>query len=67
MAVIKGARIAVGKTVNLGNFNSIRVDAEVSVDLADGETLPEVTEMMQGELREFLERTYRAQKKGELV
>lgn len=32
-------RIALGRTVNLGNFESLRVDVEISADILDDESL----------------------------
>lgn len=37
MARIKQMRLSLGSTVNLGNFNSARVDVDMMVELAEGE------------------------------
>lgn len=66
MATITSARVVVGRTLNMGNFQSLKVEAEVSVHLGEGETLAAATGAVQAQLRELWETTYRAQKKGEL-
>ena len=67
MAIIRSVRIGVSKTVNLGNFNSIRTEAEVTAEIPEGETIESATASLQQSLRELWEATSRAQKKGESV
>ena len=59
--------IGVSKTINLGNYQSIRVEASVTmaVDPQESEAgLVVVKELAQQELRQLLEQTYRAQRKS---
>lgn len=68
MARTTSFRIGVSKTVNLGNFNSIRVEASIEVEIpeTDDRVVTQVTKQnAQAELRTLLAETYRAQKKGE--
>ena len=48
-------------TRNLGNFNSIRVEAQVVIVLNEGEDYVSAKEAAQVELRALLEETYAAQ------
>lgn len=60
---ITTARVSAAKTINLGNYNSIRVEADVTAELADGEDLEAVGPRLQAELKRLLEDTYRHQRK----
>jgi hypothetical protein len=62
--------IGFSRTINLGNFESCRVESSVtySVDEVDAsENLDEVVQNAQIELRKILEETYRAQFKKKEV
>ena len=39
--MIKGFEIGVSRTINLGNFESLRVEAKLAVDLKEGDDWPE--------------------------
>ena len=56
-------RVGFARTINLGNFESLRVEASVTTDLteADNLDLNRVHDVMQTELRTLLEETYRRQ------
>lgn len=51
------------KTINLGNYQSIRIEASVTVSLDVNETLADASAAAQDELRQLLEQTYAAQYK----
>ena len=59
--------IGCSKTINLGNFQSIRVEASMTVNPADedtsGEGWDECVAAAQKILRDLLEQTYKAQLK----
>lgn len=65
--MVKEFTIGFSRTINLGNFESARVEASVTVEvtaemLAKGHQA--VMDASQAELRQLLELTYRAQMKG---
>ena len=62
---IKQFTIGTSKTVNLGNFESHKVEASVvwEVETDKGLTLGDQTRLAQEELRLLLEQTYKAQRK----
>ena len=60
---IKQFTIGVSKTINLGNFQSYRVEASVTVDLDPNLTNRQQMDTAQQELRNLLEATYKAQRK----
>lgn len=60
---ITAIHVGVSKTVNLGNFNSIRVEASLTAEPGEGEDPAEVKGMLQAQLKELIEQTYRAQRK----
>lgn len=55
--------IGASKTINLGNFQSLRIEASVTVAMDPGETLADASAAAQSELRNLLEQTYREQYK----
>lgn len=59
--VIREFIVGVSKTINLGNFQSLRVEASVTVSMDPGETLADASAAAQDELRQLLEDTYKAQ------
>ena len=63
---IKDLTIRVAKTINLGNFNSIRVEAECTAALAAGDDLKSATFCLNDELTEAIAATYRRQIKEAL-
>jgi len=50
--------IGSSRTINLGNFESIRVEASITTDLNPGEHWSEHTAAAQDALRKLLEETY---------
>lgn len=60
--MLKQFTIAFSRTVNLGNFESARVEASVTHEVPDGANLETVREGAQAQLRDLLEQTWRAQK-----
>jgi hypothetical protein len=52
--------VGASRTINLGNFESLRVEASVTYELEpDGPPLEKYKDLAQGELRKLLEDTYR--------
>ena len=56
--------VGVSRTINLGNFESLRVEASVVMDVLENDSSPagrkELSEIAQAELRRLMEETYRA-------
>jgi hypothetical protein len=52
--------IGCSRTINLGNFQSLRIEASVTIEV-DGDNYARDTIQAQEELRRLLEDTYRAQ------
>ena len=57
-------KIGAGHTVNLGNFNSIKVEAGLTIQVQEGSDLTKLRAQAQEVLRNMLEETYRAQRRG---
>lgn len=55
--------VGCSRTINLGNFQSIRVEASVTVEVHEGSDWDELKQKAQKELRTLLEETYKAQYK----
>lgn len=53
--------VGCSRTINLGNFENVRVESSVTVTLEDGQNLDRCKAMAQQELRKLLEETYRNQ------
>lgn len=53
--------IGLSRTINLGNFESMRIEASVTVDINDGEKFEDCKIGAQRELRTLLEETFRYQ------
>ena len=62
MAIVQFS-IGASRTINLGNFESLRIESSVTVDVAEGDDLASVENIAQDELRKLLELTYRRQYK----
>ena len=60
---ITTVRIATAKTINLGNFQSLRIEADVTAEIAEGDSLTDAKALLQVELSTLLAETYRAQRK----
>lgn len=66
MSWIRSFTVGCSKTINLGNFQSLRVEAQVIVDVPEGETpdgYAEMTIKAEEELHRLLELTWRKQHK----
>lgn len=63
MSVIREFSIGCSKTINLGNYESLRIEASVTVAMEPHETLAAASDTAQQELRQLLEQTYAAQYK----
>jgi hypothetical protein len=53
--------IGCSRTVNLGNFESLRVEASITVDCPEDGDFLQMKLAAQSQLRQLLEETYRAQ------
>lgn len=56
--------IGCSKTINLGNYQSIRIEGSLRVAMAEGESIDDLRARAQAELKRLLEDTYRAQYKN---
>ena len=61
MSRITEFSIGCSKTINLGNYQNIRIEASVTVSLDANESLADAGDAAQQELRQLLEATYKAQ------
>lgn len=59
--LVKSFAVGYSRTVNLGNYESARIEASVTVELADGDDRTEAQTQAQFLLRQMLERTWREQ------
>lgn len=57
--------IRCSKTINLGNYQNVRIEASVTVAVGEGEKVIDLKEGAQRELHQLLEDTWRAQRKGD--
>ena len=57
-------RIQAGHTVNLGNFNSIKIEAGLTITVREGANFDELRDQAQTVLRTMLEETYKRQRRG---
>ena len=55
--------ILVSHTLNRGNFESMRIEASLTVSVIEGDDYEILKDKAQSELRKLLEETYRAQTK----
>jgi len=56
---IKHARVSIGRTVNLGNFESLRIDIDLSADLEDNENPHACAEQLRHTVKLELEKAIR--------
>lgn len=61
--MIKQFTIGFSRTINLGNFESARVEASVVLEVEPDHNLELLKDAAQMQLRDLLERTWRAQYK----
>jgi hypothetical protein len=52
--------VSAGLTINLGNYESLRIDSTVTVEISEGDDLQGVRARMLLELRDDLAATYKA-------
>jgi hypothetical protein len=60
--VIRQFTIGTSHTLNRGNFNSLRIECSLTVEVPEGDDFEVLKDKAQTELRRLLEETYRAQK-----
>ena len=63
MATVTEFSLGCSKTINLGNYQNIRIEASVTVSVDANESLAKASDEAQQELRRLLEETYSAQLK----
>jgi len=56
-------RVGVAHTINLGNYESMRIEASVTVEVKEGVTLDVLKTCAQRELQNLLRETYVAQRR----
>ena len=56
--------VGCSRTVNLGNFESLRIEAQVVVPVNEGNDFAKLKDEAQTELRKLMEQTYREQHKA---
>lgn len=55
--------VGTSRTINLGNFESLRIEASVTVSVDEGGDFPQIKAAAQTELRQLMEETYKAQQR----
>lgn len=66
MSLIQQFTIGCSKTINLGNFQNIKIEAQLVIAVPEHETqsgYEAMVERAQGELKHLLETTYKSQMK----
>jgi len=63
--MIKQFTVGVSKTVNLGNFNSMRVEASLTIEVPEGDDYGLLKMKAQEDLTTLLAETWRANRKGD--
>ena len=58
--MIKSVTVSVGRTVNLGDFNSLRVEGSATAELAEGDTLETIEREALAEARKMMLAAYDA-------
>lgn len=61
--MIKQFSIAAAHTLNLGNYQSFRIEASLTVEVPEGDDFEVLRDKAQTELRRLLEDTYRLQRR----
>ena len=61
--MIKSFSIAAAHTLNLGNYQSFRVEASLTIEVPEGDDFEVLRDKAQSELRRLLEETYRLQRR----
>lgn len=57
--------IGASHTLNRGNFNSLRIECSLTVEVPEGDDYEVLKDKAQSELRRLLEETYKAQYKAD--
>ena len=60
-------KLSAVRTVNLANFNSMKVEAEVGAELGDGETIDDVRQTLQAEVNKLLKANAQETKGANLI
>lgn len=60
---ITTVRVACAKTINLGNSQTMKIEADVTAFVEDEDTLPDVSAVLQAEVKRILEETWQEQRK----
>lgn len=63
--MIKQFSIAAAHTLNLGNYQSFRIEASLTVEVPEGDDFEVLRDKAQTELRRLLEDTYRSQRRAD--
>lgn len=63
--MIKQFSIAAAHTLNLGNYQSFRIEASLTVEVPEGDDFEILRDKAQTELRRLLEDTYRSQRRAD--
>ena len=61
MSTITEFSVGASRTINLGNYESLRIEASVTVSMDAQDSLAAASDAAQKELRKLLEQTYLAQ------
>lgn len=61
--MIKAFTIAAAHTLNLGNYQSFRIEASLTVEVPEGDDYQVLKDRAQTELRRLLEETYKSQRR----
>jgi len=61
--MIRQFTIGTSHTLNRGNFNSLRIECSLTVEVPEGDDYEVLKDKAQSELRRLLEETYKAQYK----
>lgn len=62
--MIKAFTIAAAHTLNLGNYQSFRIEASLTIEVAEGDDYEVLKDKAQTELRRLLEDTYKLQRRA---
>ena len=63
--MIKSFSIAAAHTLNLGNYQSFRIEASLEIEVPEGDDYEVLKDRAQTELRRLLEETYKAQRRAD--
>jgi len=62
--MITEIHVAIARTINLGNFESLRIEGSLTAAVGQHDNVPQVKAQLQVELRALMEETYLAQHKA---